>query len=673
MIFLKKNKQNKHEQNHLLSDDEKKQYLKIKIEDGLTQLRFTFICFMILYGLFGYLDYLLITEYLALFYIIRFGIVIPSFILFLIITFHPSFYRASQYLLSIATMLGGGGIAFMLILYPDNFSYYGGLFMVIFSSYFLVKMNTKPSIISNIIVLLFFVVGYVIIHGNITFEIFLVIAFLAGSSLIGALGNYQLESMGKIKFLQSIEIKNKNEQLQAKVIIQHNELLQIEKAFESTSDAMAIFDPLGKLRNSNSSFQNLYNSYYNLDLKLEDILSYVLEGHPWDGEIIMESEKSGLKTILVQADCVYEDKLIIGAVATCKDITDRKIAEEHIQYIGYHDQLTGLFNRHWFEEEVEKINRENELPISIIMADLNGLKLLNDTYGHSVGDEFLIAAAKVLKKVCRKVDLIARWGGDEFLILLPQTLIEDAKIIADRIHEESLNVHCKGIPLSMAIGVACKKHVSEDMISVMKVAEDMMYRQKLTDSRSAKSAILNALNRAMEVKSYETEAHSENMQDIARRMGSKLGLSSDDIARLDLVIRLHDIGKINIPTEILGKNGPLDDDEWVIMKKHSEIGYRIAQATEEFAHVATEILSHHEKWDGTGYPQKLNGNAIPYLARIATIIDSYEVMLNGRHYKDPMPKDDIIEEMKRCSGSQFDPNLIEVFLEMLSEESADPI
>ena len=655
-------------QNHYLSKTEKNKYLQDKIEDGLPQLRIILISLTILYGLFGYLDYLLISDYLKIFFLIRYGIVIPYLVLIFIIFFHSSAYRVSQYLLGLGTVLSGGGIACMLILYPDNFSYYGGLFMVIFSSYFLLKLNTLPSIISNVCVLVFYILGYFMIQGPISLDVLLVIVFFAGANLIGGLGNYQLESMSKMKYLQGIEIKNKNEQLEARVISQHNELLQIEKAFESTSDAMAVFDPTGRITNRNIAFNKLLDlgdeKISDLHHQLDDIIASVIKGKPWNGERMITSPNSVKKTVLIQADSVYEDGKIIGAVATCKDISERKAAQEHIQYIGYHDQLTGLFNRHWFEEEEKHLNNEDQLPMSIIMADLNGLKLLNDTYGHSVGDEFLQSAAEVLKNVCRKVDLIARWGGDEFVILLPQTTLEEASVISNRIYDESLKVNCKGIPISMAIGLACKNDISEDISLIMKIAEDKMYRQKLTDSRSAKSAILNALNKAMQVKSYETEAHAENMQAIARKMGSQLGLSTDDIARLDLIIRLHDIGKINIPTEILGKNGPLNDEEWEIMKKHSEIGYRIAQATEEFSHVSKEILSHHEKWDGTGYPQKLKGEKIPYLARIVTIIDSYEVMSNGRHYKDPMSEKDIINEFKRCSGSQFDPKLTKVFLGM---------
>jgi len=137
---------------------------------------------------------------------------------------------------------------------------------------------------------------------------------------------------------------------------------------------------------------------------------------------------------------------------------------------------------------------------------------------------------------------------------------------------------------------------------------------------------------------------------------------------LNLLITLHDIGKINIPEEVLTKKGPLTDEEWELMKKHPDIGYRIALSTDEFAHVAEEILSHHERWDGRGYPQGLKGEEIPFLARIAAITDAYEVMTNGRPYKEPMSKDEIISELRNCAGTQFDPYLVDVFVEILERE-----
>lgn len=654
-----------------ISLDDKKAYSYHKIQEALPQLRIAFLCFAFLYAAFGYLDYLIIDEYMYNFFIIRFLIVIPILLSFFILSFHSIIYRVAQYYMTFCFIVGGVGIAYMLILYPENFSYYGGLFMVIFSSYFLLRLNTGFAVVGNVIILSFYIIASILANKALYLDTILFIAFFVGGNIIGTLGNFQLENMGLSRYKQEKEIKNKNLQLEDKVLIQHNELLQIEKAFESTSDAMAIFSPSGKLINYNGAFTKIVEKTYNtgkdFSNQLDDLVSSVIMGNPWNGEITIILDDDSKIIVLVQVDSVYESGIVIGAVATLKDITRRKATEEKIQYIGTHDNLTGLYNRYWYDKEVEKLDGIDHLPLSIIMADLNGLKLLNDTYGHAIGDEFLKSAAELLKSTSRKKDLVTRWGGDEFVILLPQTSYDDAKLIANRIIEESSLLQFKGVPVSMALGVASKDNEDEDIFDIMKLAEDKMYRQKLTESRSAKSAILNALNKAMQIKSFETEAHAENMQKIAQRLGMRLGLSVDEMSRLDLVVKLHDIGKINIPAEILGKKGALTPDEWVTMKKHTEIGYRIAAATEEFVHVAKDILSHHEKWDGTGYPQNLRGEEIPYIARIVNVVDSYEVMLNGRPYKNPMSEKEIIAEFKRNSGIQFDPAIVDVFLELIDE------
>ncbi|MGM0653479.1 MAG: HD-GYP domain-containing protein, partial [Bacillota bacterium] len=154
----------------------------------------------------------------------------------------------------------------------------------------------------------------------------------------------------------------------------------------------------------------------------------------------------------------------------------------------------------------------------------------------------------------------------------------------------------------------------------------------------------------------------------AIKIGEKLGLPETELNRLKLLVMLHDIGKINIPREILTKEGSLSPEEWKLVKQHPETGYRIAHTTEEFAHVAEDILAHHERWDGTGYPNGLKKEKIPLLARITAVADAYEVMTNGRPYKEPMTKEEIVKEVKRCAGKQFDPELVEIFLSILGTE-----
>ncbi len=350
------------------------------------------------------------------------------------------------------------------------------------------------------------------------------------------------------------------------------------------------------------------------------------------------------------------------------DITERKKAEEELRHLSFHDQLTGIFNRHYLEAEIKRLDTARQLPIGIIMADLNCLKLTNDTYGHVTGDEMLIKAAFILKEVCREEDIIARWGGDEFVLLLPQTSNDSLVDIGKRIKSLCSETVVRDIPLSIAFGVAIKSEPTESLLEVLRKAEDKMYRQKLIESKSTKNAVLGTLLEVLAAKSFETRENTRKIQYLAFKIGENYGLSDSELIRLNLLITLRDIGIINISEKLLTKNKPLSDDEWSILKKHPEIGYRVAIATEDFAHIAEDILAHHEWWNGRGYPQGLENSEIPLLARITSLVDAYEIMKNGRPYKPPMAEEEIIAELKRCSGTQFDPELANILLTILAEE-----
>lgn len=363
-------------------------------------------------------------------------------------------------------------------------------------------------------------------------------------------------------------------------------------------------------------------------------------------------------------DYTERDARIVSYFAdVARAVVEFRQSKEMIRYINYHDILTGLHNRAFVEQEMSRIDSEKHLPISVVVADLNGLKLVNDTYGHATGDNMLKTVAEIISNSCSGEKILARWGGDEFIVLLPRTPRGKAERLCKVIRDRCRTASAGDVPISLALGYAVKNKVTTALGEVVKKAEYFMYKRKLADRNSTKSAVLNALLKTLGAKSFETEEHSHRMKMMALEFGKILELPDSELDRLSLLITLHDIGKISIPEWILTKKGSLTREEWETIKKHPETGFRITRSTEEFAHIAEEILSHHERWDGTGYPRGLKGKQIPFLARITTIVDAFEVMTRGRPYKRKLTVEEAVEELKRCSGTQFDPNLAMLFIE----------
>ncbi|MEA1974230.1 MAG: diguanylate cyclase [Bacillota bacterium] len=352
---------------------------------------------------------------------------------------------------------------------------------------------------------------------------------------------------------------------------------------------------------------------------------------------------------------------------THKNITKRKKAERQLKYKTFHDELTGLYNRAYFNEELKRYNNKRQLPLSIIVGDVNGLKIANDSFGHKEGDRFLKRIAQILENSCRQEDLVARIAGDEFLILLPQSSKEEAEEIYARIKDTCQKSEEGPIKPSIAMGIATKKKITDDFEKVLKKAEDKMYQNKVYESKSVHNTIIDSLETMLRETTNETLEHSQRLEILAVALGKKLNLFGHELDVLASLANLHDLGKITISKDILQKPGPLTDSEWEEIKRHPEAGYKIANSSPKLKDIAEGILYHHEHWDGKGYPQGLIGEEIPLLARIIAIIDSYDVMTNSRPYKEAMSKKDALEEIKRCAGSQFDPNLSKEFITMISE------
>lgn len=367
---------------------------------------------------------------------------------------------------------------------------------------------------------------------------------------------------------------------------------------------------------------------------------------------------------ILQSDDAGKPDKVVG---TLQDITDRKKAEEGLLYTSYHDHLTGLYNRRFFEDKKTLLDTEDMQPLSIIVSDINGLKLINDALGHDQGDKLIIETAKILQSCCREKDILARIGGDEFSILLPKTekwaALEILNIIQRTCSAYNQNIANETFHINIALGCGTKETVNESFEQVCKIAEDAMYQRKLLEHKSSHSAIISSIKATMFEKSNETEEHSERLVLLSKMVGNELGLSQSELDHLELYATLHDIGKVGISNETLKKAGPLDEDEWVEMKQHSMIGYRIAMSAPDLAPIAEYILSHHERWDGKGYPQGLAGFAIPLPSRILAVVDAYDAMTENRIYRKALPRAVAIEEIKKNAGVQFDPEISKIFVE----------
>jgi len=371
--------------------------------------------------------------------------------------------------------------------------------------------------------------------------------------------------------------------------------------------------------------------------------------------------------VQVSAANMLGDASVNGVLINYHDISDRRKREEEIFYLSYHDVLTGLYNRVFFAGECKRLNTKRQLPISVIMGDVNGLKLTNDAFGHAEGDRLIIEVANILRLCCREEDIIARIGGDEFCILLPQTDAHSTHAICDRIYSEcakyKIDPERKLFFPSISLGHATKTELHVSIDSLQKEAEDFMYRRKLLEQKSMHSSLISSIRATMNERSHETEEHSERMIILSVAVGKVLHLSDEQLFELDLLSRLHDIGKISIEEYILTKPGKLTTNEWSKVKLHPEVGCRIAQSSPDLIGIAYYILCHHERWDGHGYPQNLSGENIPLLSRIISIVDSYDAMTQNRPYRQAMSLEEAIAEIKAQSGSQFDPRIARIFVE----------
>lgn len=345
------------------------------------------------------------------------------------------------------------------------------------------------------------------------------------------------------------------------------------------------------------------------------------------------------------------------------DVTEREQALNEIKYLNYHDHLTDLYNRRYFDEALTQLNTPDQLPLGVIMADINGLKLINDSLGQQAGDQEIITVSQIIKHACDDTAIVARIGGDEFAVVLPhsdhlkaQKLIKEMKYLASLSQPEK-------ITSSVAFGYAIKTDTKSSFNEILAEAENQMYRRKMYEGTSSRNQSVNIIMNALFEKSAREMDHSRRVGSIATLIAKTMNADAVIVQQIETAGFLHDIGKIGIDEQILNKPGKLDPFEWKEIQRHPEIGWRILGNTSDFSELSNIILNHHERWDGTGYPQGIAGPAIPLQSRIIALADSYDAMTNNRTYRRALTDSQAVEEIKRHSGKQFDPDLVSIFLE----------
>lgn len=799
--------------------------------------------FVFLYAFFGLADLYYYPNDLVTIFIIRFAIVIPVLIITILLSFNQKLAKYHQYFVAFSFFIGGSGIAYMVILYPENVVYYGGLFMIYFSGYLIIRLRFIYATIAGLATLAFHFIGYWLVQNDFPQTFLFGMLFYIGANIIGIIGAYNFERQNRSQFLHdriiqkiSNELKvnyqekveqfnqleqsikenkyliEKNEELarltnslneseyrfreivhniDAGIVIHGpdshviacneratellglskeammgklaidpdwmfinedktklaiddypiNQLLRTKKPFKDKiigiihsankgivwvkvngtliqnnqghiTEVLINFTDITDLKNShdmlskNEKQYRLLTTQMQLGLALHKIICDE-QGKPIDyefitinpayetltgligKEIIGKTVKGILpniesywidtygKVALYGKPIMYEnysselkkyyrvsayspDKGYFAVIV--EDVTKQRNIEIQQEYLRNHDQLTGLSNRIHFNENLLELDQQALMPVSVINFDINGLIIINEAFGYEYGNQFIQHVAELLKTVFSEDSIIARVGGDQFTVALKNTSKEAADSLSRQVVKGVNEYEINGTQLSISYGIAEKTNPEDDIQKLFMISENAMYSNKIFASQSFRNQSIKSIIKVYHEKNPREEEHSYRVSALCEEFGKVLGLSDDDINKLKAISHLHDIGKIAIDEAILNKTDKLTNEEWEIIKKHPEIGARIISTSDEYAVIADDILAHHERFDGKGYPFGISGKDIPLRARIISIIDAYDAMTSDRPYRKALSQDETIQELLRCSGSQFDPDLIETFV-----------
>lgn len=346
-----------------------------------------------------------------------------------------------------------------------------------------------------------------------------------------------------------------------------------------------------------------------------------------------------------------------------KNALESVLGKELINYLTQFDSVSGLKTRKYIEKIYNEHTKRHGL--SVLLLDVNSLKLLNDTYGSDIGDQVLFEIGRAIDKLSSYYISAARWGNDELIMLLGHAQKKKVEELMTTLNRE-IKIN-QTYEYDVTFGYALMSSHTQKMEELIRIAEDALQSNKILESNTVRRQRIDSILKTLHEKNPREELHSQRVSFLCGKICEEMDFSEFETKRVKLAGLMHDIGKITISEDILNKPDKLDKKEWLEIKKHPENGFKILSTSIDTMEISNAILTHHERWDGKGYPKGLERESIPLMARIIAVADTFDAMTSTRSYKSCISIDKATEEIRQCSGSQFDPIVVSAFMQYLEK------